>query len=175
MRMNVLLNSCFVFLAGLCALQGFSQRLEQYPLPDPQPVPALEFKQANAIVSGALMFISGAAHGVSETLVWHYPRFQQVHPNANPRYWNPRESWVNKYRNGDPAQGRAYVGSTTWLAWTTDGYHLMNTISRTTAVAGLTIPLYTGSGKKFKHYALEAAGKGLVWTIGFHSTYSMLY
>jgi hypothetical protein len=173
-------NSCFVFLVGLCALPGFSQRLEQYPLPDPQPIPALEFKKANAIYAGALMFISGAAHGYSETLTWHYPRFQAKHPNALPGYWNPRVSWVNKYKtdrfgNILQPQRPAYFGSTTFLVWTTDWYHAFNTISRTTGAAGLTIPLWTGHGKKLKHYALEIGAKGLVWSAGFHTIYTVIY
>jgi hypothetical protein len=149
----------------------------------PEPVlnlPALEFKKANAIYSGLLMFISGAAHGYSETLTWHYPRFQAKHPNALPGYWNPRESWVNKYKTdrfGNILQPRrpAYFGSTTFLVWTTDWYHAFNTISRTTGAAGLTIPLWTGHGKKLKHYALEIGAKGLVWSAGFHTIYTVIY
>jgi hypothetical protein len=161
-------------------LPSFSQRLEQYPLPDPQPIPALEFKKTNAIYAGALMFISGAAHGYSETLTWHYPRFQAKHPNALPGYWNPRVSWVNKYKtdrfgNILQPQRPAYFGSTTFLVWTTDWYHAFNTISRTTGAAGLTIPLWTGHGKKLKHYALEIGAKGLVWSAGFHTIYTVIY
>jgi hypothetical protein len=149
----------------------------------PEPVlnlPALEFKKANAIYSGLLMFISGAAHGYSETLTWHWPRFQAKHPNALPGYWNPRVSWVNKYktdRHGNILQPQrpAYFGSTTFLVWTTDWYHAFNTISRTTGAAGLTIPLWTGSGKKLKHYALEVGAKGLVWSAGFHTVYTVIY
>jgi hypothetical protein len=173
-------NSCFVLVAMSAWLPSFSQRLEQYPLPDPQPIPALEFKKTNAIYAGALMFISGAAHGYSETLTWHYPRFQAKHPNALPGYWNPRVSWVNKYktdRHGNILQPQrpAYFGSTTFLVWTTDWYHAMNTISRTTGAAGLTIPLWTGHGKKLKHYALEIGAKGLVWSAGFHTVYTVIY
>lgn len=122
-----------------------------------------------------LMFISGAADGMSQVVAFHPDRFFEMHPNANRRFWDNRVSWRNKYRNGDPDQGRAFIGSTTWLAWTTDAYHLTRTTSRITAVAGLTIPLWQGSGKKLRHYAAEVALSGLAWSGGFHATYSLLY
>jgi hypothetical protein len=51
----------------------------------------------------------------------------------------------------------------------------MNMLRRMTGAAGLVIPLWQGSGKKLKHYALELAGKGLVWSAGFHLTYTVIY
>jgi hypothetical protein len=39
-------------------------------------------------------------------------------------WWcDPRISWRNKYKNGDPTQDRAFIGSTTWLSWLTDFWH----------------------------------------------------
>lgn len=160
----------------------------QYPVILPYPTPELHVPKANdvhfnaslAVSSGVLMFLSGAAHGVSETLTWHYDSFQKQHPKASERYWNPRVSWVNKYKtdqHGNIILPRrpAYFGSTTFLVWNTDGLHAMNAVSRLSGVAGVTIPLWTGSGKKLKHYAVEVAGKALFWSVGFHTTYSVIY
>jgi hypothetical protein len=158
------------------APSGFSQVLQPHPLPEPElSIPRPDFNTSNAVYSAALMFVSGASYGISETLVFRYNRFQAMHPGARPGYWNPQQSWRNKYKNEDPAQGPAFFGSTTFLAWTTDGYHAFSTLSRVTGAAGLTIPLWKGEGKKLRHYAAEVAGKGLIWSAGFHGAYSMLY
>lgn len=34
------------------------------------------------------------------------------------------QSWKGKYKDRDPSKGPAFPGATTWLAWTTDGWHL---------------------------------------------------
>ena len=72
----------------------------------------------------ALLFLSGAANGLEDVLQFHYADFRQVHPNANEQWWNPELSWRNKYKNGDPAQGRRFPGSTSVLVATTDAWHL---------------------------------------------------
>ena len=153
-----------------------------YP-PPPElhlPEPELRFNTTNAVYRGILLYASGASHGLAETLTWRYNRFQRVHPKALEGYWNPRVSWVNKYktdRHGNiiPPRRPAYFGSTTFLVWTTDGYHAASTGARVFGAAGLTIPVWQGSRKKLKHYALELAGSCLVWTAGFHTTYTLIY
>jgi len=72
----------------------------------------------------ALLFLSGMSNGLEDVLQFHYAEFKQVHPNANEQWWNPELSWRNKYKNGDPAQGRRYPGSTSVLVATTDAWHL---------------------------------------------------
>lgn len=121
------------------------------------------------------MGISGALHGVSETLKFHPDAFFAQHPSAPREFWDVNVSWRNKYRNGDPAQGAKYFGSTTFLAWTTDGYHVTQTGSRLTGAVSLCFPLWKGSGKKVYHYVMEAGGSYLAWTAGFHLTYSAIY
>lgn len=139
------------------------------------PASGIEFNTNAIPLKLGLMFISGAADGMTQVIAFHPDRFFAQHPNADRQFWDNSISWRNKYRNGDPQQGRAFVGSTTWLAWTTDAYHLFRTTSRLTAVAGLTIPLYKGSGKKLRHYAAEIGLSGLAWSAGFHTTYTLLY
>lgn len=34
------------------------------------------------------------------------------------------QSWKNKYKDRNPAKGRAFLGSKTWLVFLTDGWHL---------------------------------------------------
>jgi len=42
----------------------------------------------------------------------------------NSQWINPAFSWKNKWKNGDIIQGEKFFGSTTFLVWLTDFWHL---------------------------------------------------
>jgi hypothetical protein len=48
-----------------------------------------------------------------------------------PKKWEPffdsTISWQNKWKNGDRNQGEKFFGSSTFLVWTTDAWHLFKT------------------------------------------------
>lgn len=117
--------------------------------------------------------LSGGFDGTAETVKSHYSSFKRTFPNADPAYWDMEVSWVNKYKNGDPNQGPKYLGSTTFLVWTTDGYHFTrfgkNTMMLTTLV------IHPREKKKFKHYLLDIAIHTVAYQIGFHTTYNLLF
>jgi hypothetical protein len=126
-----------------------------------QPPTEYGYDLERALIKGGMIFVSGALDGLSETLIWHYPAFQRVHPNADPLYWNPYQSWRNKYRNGDPSQGAAFPGSTTWLAWSTDGYHASRTGSRFFLFGSITISVFEKK-RKWWTYPAEFIAGGLI-------------
>lgn len=39
------------------------------------------------------------------------------------KFWNPKVSYVNKWKNGDEKQGEKYLGSSTIFSLFTDGWH----------------------------------------------------
>jgi hypothetical protein len=122
----------------------------------------------------ACFFTAGALEGQAETLKWHPHEFQKRFPGADMNWWNPELSWPNKYRNGDPQQGPAYFGSTTFLACSTDGYHM----SRSTKnVIGLTGIILTPDikGQRWYIYLIKAAMYSVAYTAGFHVTYTLFY
>jgi hypothetical protein len=43
------------------------------------------------------------------------------------KFLNPDLSAGNKWKNGDDTQGEKYFGSSTFLVWLTDGWHLVKT------------------------------------------------
>lgn len=75
------------------------------------------------ILSALFYFLSACCKGVMDTLMFHYST--SVFVDRNPLFWNPGESWRNKYKNGDPKQGPRFPLSTTLLVGFTDGWHLM--------------------------------------------------
>jgi len=55
---------------------------------------------------GVLIFISlaGICDAIMDTLAHHYS--VSMFKNFNPYFWNPDVSWLSKYKEKDPAQGR---------------------------------------------------------------------
>lgn len=120
-------------------------------------------------------FVGGVANGYHETILHHYPQFKKVHPNANDQYWNPEISWLNKYEDFDRyGKKEAYFGSTTFLAWTTDAYHLTSVISNTSLI-GATCIITIGEKRKWWEYGIDILAMSLSRSAGFHLIYSQIY
>lgn len=47
-----------------------------------------------------------------------------VFSRLNPAYWNPTVSWKNKWKDGDESHGEKFFGSSTFLSFLTDSWHL---------------------------------------------------
>lgn len=169
-----IVDSCFVLmLAAVFPSLAFSQELQPIPI-EFDGIKEYGYTLERALLKGGMLFFSGAADGVAETIKFHPDQFFAVHPGADRQFWDGRVSWRNKYRNGDPAQGRAYLGSTTWLAWTTDGYHLSRTTGNVFLFGSITISVFE-KRRKWWTYPAEFVAGGLVRSAGFHATYSLLY
>lgn len=125
------------------------------------------------LAASATMFAAGSMEGTAETLKWHYDQFESVFRDANSEYWNPKVSWRNKYKNQDPTQGPAYFGSTTFLAWTTDAYHLMRT-GRNLMFA-TTLFIMPKCEFDWRRMLLRVAVYTLSYQAGFHLTYTVIF
>lgn len=111
--------------------------------------------------------LAGMADGLNQTLWSHYDHFKRVHPNSRDKYWNPYESWRNKYDHGT-------LGQTSFV-WITDGHHMTRTVNRT-AIRFNTIAFpISKPGQKWGWYVADFMYLFLVESIGFHSTYSFIY
>jgi hypothetical protein len=67
-----------------------------------------------------LLLISAFANAIMDYLQFHYYK--------NNKFWNPKLSWKNKYKNNDKRQGEKFPFSTTILVSFTDGWHLMQNV-----------------------------------------------
>ena len=124
----------------------------------------------NRILTGVLLFTSGAAKGFNETLQFNWKGFHEVFPKANPQWFWPSYSFKNKYKDGDPAKGAKFPLSTSLLVMLTDQYHLNNFIQRASMTAALVIKI--GEGKKpFRHYVFDAIYYTACYQFGFGSVY----
>ena len=136
------------------------------------PITALcQFKKE--LPSYITTFLSGAFDGTSETIKWHYYEFEEAFPNANPQFWNPKYSSQNKYKNGITSMGPKYFGSTSFLVWTTDGYHLVNAGRNSLFLT--TLIIHPKEKKKFKLYIKDLLVHLLIYQAGFHLTYDVAF
>lgn len=134
-----------------------------------------KWNYTKTLIGCGVAFVGGVANGYHETILNHYPKFKKVHPNANAQYWNPEISWLNKYEDFDRYGKReAYFGSTTFLAWTTDAYHLTSVISNTSLI-GATCIITIGEKRKWWEYGIDILAMSLSRSAGFHLIYSQIY
>lgn len=117
--------------------------------------------------------LAGALDGTAETIKWHYYEFEEAFPKANPQFWNPKYSSQNKYKDGITGNGPKYFGSTTFLAWTTDGYHLLRTGRN--AFFLTTLVIHPREKKNWKLYIKDIAIHTIAYQIGFYTTYDLVF
>src|SRR5258705_1577014 len=124
----------------------------------------------NKWITGSLIFTAGAAKGFNETLMFHWKAFHHSFSKASPQWFNPNESWRNKYKDGNPDAGAKFPLSTSLLAMFTDQYHLNNFLIRVSWTSAFVIKI--GEGKRpLKQYLLDFLYYSICHQAGFALTY----
>lgn len=124
----------------------------------------------NKKITGGLLFVAGSAKGFNETLQYNYRIFEKTFPGANDQWFDPKYSWRNKYKDGNPDNGPRFFLSTSALVMFTDQYHLNNFIHKSAITSALVIKI--GEAKKpFKHYLLDLAYYTACYQAGFAAMY----
>ena len=88
------------------------------------------------VIVGILIMFSGIDKAIQDKLQFHFDKsvFKKLGD-----YWNPTTSWKRKYKNGDPLQGEAFLGSTTIFVSLTDAWHLFGLIREFSIIGALAI------------------------------------
>ncbi len=111
-------------------------------------------------------FLGGGSDGLRDAAMYRMDGYG--------KFWNGKNSWNNKYRNGDMAQGPAYFGSTSFLAFTTDGAHLANMFTHQfNGMAMAFMP--DDSNKKFGHVFLKVLAYNAVRQVGHSVVYGLIF
>jgi hypothetical protein len=76
------------------------------------------------------------------------------HFNNGNSWWNGKESWKRKYKNGDPLQGPAFFGSTSIFVAVTDGPHFFNMLE--TQFESFSLATAPQGSKKFGRVVRDA-------------------
>lgn len=73
------------------------------------------------------MICAGLCNSIMDTLAYHFNAsiFAEMEDHM---YWNPNLSWTLKWKDGNPDNGPAFFGSTTFLVWSTDAWHLFKAL-----------------------------------------------
>lgn len=112
-----------------------------------------------AAVLNAVMDILSYRYDIS--VFSKYPKLKQ--------FTQPALSWQNKWKNGDRKQGEKFFGSSTFLVWTTDAWHL----SKTLMLACISIAIVTYS--PMIHPVIDAIAYWIVFGIVFELFWSKVF
>lgn len=74
------------------------------------------------IVTIALIISASISKAVMDKIQFHYSN--SVFNKENPLFWNPKESWKNKWKDRDKSNGERFFGSSTIFVFLTDAWHL---------------------------------------------------
>ena len=92
------------------------------------------------ILGFVLTVIAGVCKAVMDVLQFHF--WKSIFNNSKYKkyFWDPSVSWLNKYKDFE-AQNQIprYFGSTTFLVWTTDAWHLFQMINNLTLISGMLL------------------------------------
>jgi len=133
---------------------------------------AQKYEWKKQIAPASLVFVAGAFDGLNQALQFRYDGFKRVFPKANDQWYDPSKSWTNKYKNGDPAQGPKYFGSTSFFVGATDAYHATRTCSNAFNAAAIVVKI-NDEKRKWWVYVAEIAGFWLVNRVGFNLSYKL--
>lgn len=86
-------------------------------------------KEMMLILINLFIFIAAGSKAVMDIVShrFHNSAFR----NLDPFYWDPVFSWRNKYKNRNPDYGPKFLGSTTLFSFTTDAWHLFQSVNLT--------------------------------------------
>jgi len=88
------------------------------------------------MIVGILIAIAAISKAIQDKIQFHFDR--SIFKNLGV-FWNPSESWKRKYKNNDPIQGPAFLGSTTIFVSLTDAWHLFGLVRNFSLVLSIAV------------------------------------
>ena len=93
------------------------------------------------LFSLALLILAAAADGLMDKLQFRYSGSVFEKRAAAHRQWlDPRLSWHNKWKNGDPKQGEAFPLSSSALVGLTDAWHALKSLAISCVILAFILP-----------------------------------
>lgn len=126
------------------------------------------------IASGVCLCLVGVFQAIMDTLDFHYGSsvFARL---KNQQWWDQDKSWGNKWAkapNGEIMVNKPrFFGSSTFLVWLTDGWHLFQSVKNSTIV--LAVIFFPGIPLNWWFLAYLVAGKILI-SVSFEGVFRLL-
>ncbi len=74
------------------------------------------------MISLLFVILAGICNSVMDTVQFRYRL--SYFSKLDPTFWNPKVSWKNKWKDDDIKNGEKFFGSSTFLVFVTDIWHL---------------------------------------------------
>jgi len=89
----------------------------------------------------SMVMLAGLSNAVMDKLQfhWHWSIFSYYNTVYKEQFWNPKESWKNKYKSGTDYQIEKFKFSTTLLVFLTDAWHLFQMLHTLLLFAGVSL------------------------------------
>ncbi len=86
------------------------------------------------VLAITFLALSGVFKAFTDKISFHYDK--SFFRKWNPKFWDPRISWRNKYAEGEFPLKEKFFGSSTVFVCFTDGWHLLRALDSISLVAG---------------------------------------
>jgi len=98
-------------------------------------------KPRTIVILCLVLFAAAAAsNAVMDALSFRYEKSLFPQRADLRSWWDPAQSWRNKWKDGDPKRGEAFPFSSTALVATTDAWHFFKAITIFCILAALILP-----------------------------------
>jgi hypothetical protein len=101
----------------------------------------MEQEQILSIIGYLLVSLAAVTEAIMDKIQFHYDKSIFCDKSVNQLFWDPRESWKNKWKAD--LKTEKFLGSSTIFVFTTDAWHLFKFFKNTFLFIGL--PLITFS------------------------------
>lgn len=89
------------------------------------------------ILGLVIVSLSAISESIMDKIQFHYNNSIFSNEKYNQLFWNPSESWKNKWK--DDLKTEKFLGSSTIFVFTTDAWHLFKFFKNTTLFIGLPL------------------------------------
>lgn len=101
----------------------------------------METTQILSLIGYLLVSMAAVAEAIMDKIQFHYDKSIFLDKSVNQLFWDPRESWKNKWKSD--LKTERFLGSSTIFVFVTDAWHLFKFLKNTFLFIGL--PLITCS------------------------------
>jgi hypothetical protein len=128
------------------------------------------------VILSSLLFCVAAMFDAGKDSITHHYNTSFAHAlSLDEGFWNPSQSWLNKYVDRDPSKGRRKINLLLFEldvpAAFTDGWHLLKSVS---ILFLILCPLVLLPGK-FGHKIIYFAILAVCWNVSFNIFYSIKF